>query len=80
MDRHDVGFVKGLRAVRTFPHAIGETIINTVVAESVTASLDSCILEVLTTDGAQGECLTVLAMQYKLREKIRTRSISSSPD
>jgi len=52
MDLHDIGFVERLRAIGAFSHAVSETIVNAVVAESVAASLDCCVLEILSADGA----------------------------
>lgn len=52
MDCHNIALVEGFRAIGTFPHTVGDTIVNTVVAESVTTCLDCCVFEVLSTDSA----------------------------
>lgn len=57
MGCHDVHFVKGLVAGRTFPHAIRESRLQTALAEDVATSLDNGILEVLPTYRAKGKFL-----------------------
>lgn len=52
VDRHNIGFVERLRAIGTFSHAISKTVVNTMIAESVSTCLDCCVLEVLATDSA----------------------------
>jgi hypothetical protein len=60
MRRHDIHFVECLGAIRTFSHAIGDTVFHAVVAEQMAASLQDGILKVLSTDGAECESLYVL--------------------
>jgi hypothetical protein len=60
MDCHDVRFVESFRTVWTLSHAVGNTIFNTVVAESMAARLDDNVLEVVSANGAKSKSLVTL--------------------
>ena len=51
MSRHDIHLVKRFCAVRTFSHAVGDSIFHAVVAEEMAASLQDSVFEVCSTDG-----------------------------
>jgi hypothetical protein len=59
MDRHNIQLVKGSRAVGTFPHPIAYAVVHALVAEEMSARLQSRILEVVSADRAQSESLRV---------------------
>lgn len=61
MDRHDIRFVERLRTVRTFSHAVGNTIFDATIAESVATRFDSRVLEVVPANGAKSKSLALLA-------------------
>ncbi len=48
---------KGLVAVRTFARSRCQALINTFLAEDMSAGLDHGIFKVALADGADGECL-----------------------
>ena len=50
MGSHDIQLIEGLGAIRTLPHAIGNTVFNTVVAEDVSACFQDSVLEILATN------------------------------
>jgi hypothetical protein len=49
---HNIHLVECFGAIGTFPHAVADTIVDTVLAEEMTAGLQDGILEILPTDGA----------------------------
>lgn len=68
MDCHDIEFVEGLGAIRAFAHTIGDSILDAIVTKDVTASLESCVFEVFTTNGAQGKCLNYVSHRINCNE------------
>jgi hypothetical protein len=52
VNRHDVRLVERLRTVWALPHTVGNSILNTVVAESMATRLDGNVLEVIPANGA----------------------------
>ena len=54
---HNIHLVKCSRAGGTFAHAVADAVVDTLVAEEVATRLEGRVLEVVATNGAQGECL-----------------------
>jgi hypothetical protein len=57
MHRHHIHLVKRAGAGWAFAHTIADSIVDAFVAEQVTASLQSCVFEVVAADGTQSKCL-----------------------
>jgi len=68
VDCHDVRFVERLRTIGTLAHPVGNTILNTVVAESMTTRLDGDVLEVVPANSAQSKSLACLVKNEALGE------------
>lgn len=64
MDCQDVRLVERLQAIGALSHAVGNTILNTVVAEGVSASLERRVLEVVSATGAQSKSLEMSARSF----------------
>lgn len=58
---HDVHLVERLCAVWTLPHAVGNAILNAVVAEQVAAGLQDGVFKVFPAYSTQGKGLRMLA-------------------
>lgn len=65
MGGHDVHFVERLRAVGAFSHAVGDTVLHTVVAEEMAASLEDRVFEVLSADGAKRKSLGMMLEEFQ---------------
>ena len=82
MDGHNIHLVKCSRTGRTFSHAVADAIIDTLVAEQVTACLQGRVFEVVAADRTKGKSLSQLVgdtIESRSRSCL-TRSISSSSD
>jgi len=53
--RHNVHFIKGARAARTFAHAVANAVVHTLAAKEMTASLERRVLKVISADAAKGK-------------------------
>lgn len=65
MGSHDIHLVKRFRTVWAFSHAVGNAVLNTIVAEEMPTSLQDSVLEILSTNGTERKSLDVLAWLYK---------------
>ena len=65
-DSHMIVRSERLVAVRTLPHARLEALVDTLSTEHVTACLHGSVLEILTTDGTNGEVLYSISFRFRL--------------
>jgi hypothetical protein len=61
VNRHDVHLVEGPRTRRAFAHPVADTVIDALLAEEMTAGLQSRTLEVVATYRTEGKGLEKLA-------------------
>lgn len=61
VDCQNVRFVERLQTIWALPHAIGDAILNTVVAEGVSTSLEGGVFEVVSATGAKSKSLEMSA-------------------
>jgi hypothetical protein len=57
MDSHNVHPIERFRAVRAFAHAVCEAILDTMIAEQMTTTLQDSILEILSANRTQSKHL-----------------------
>jgi hypothetical protein len=57
VDSHDIHFIEGFRAIRTFSHPILHAILDTFFAKHVATSLERSVLEPIFADGTESELL-----------------------
>ena len=50
VDGHHVHLVKRFRAIGTFPHAITDPVVDTIVAENMATSFESRVLEIFSAN------------------------------